>query len=255
LTSLLYLPQDSWLSRQYPLTKLVFLVWAVTLAAFLPWQAASIATLILLAVAFTFRGGQTIFKRWLLAVVPLSISLLLIHGFFLHQPDLQLAGPLRVSRTGIREAAGILGHLGFLLAACLLFVSTTHPATLLKALDAKRIFPGFGYLLVSPLLLLDLFAERTRSIQAAQQTRGLSLEGPAWRRLLALPALLVPLITMGLLDMDYRSASLTGRAFRARHFRTVLDPPTDQFYGLSLRRFLLLAAAVQGGLSIWLWLK
>jgi hypothetical protein len=72
---------------------------------------------------------------------------------------------------------------------------------------------------------------------------------------LALPTLLVPLVTLGLMDNQSRSAALTGRAFRALPYRTVLNSPPHQPYGPTLRRILLVATVLQGGLAIWRYWK
>lgn len=159
------------------------------------------------------------------------------------------------SSQGLLESASLIARVGFALGVFLLFLSTTHPSAFLKALDAKKVSPGLSYVIASPLLLIDLFVERARSIQEAQQTRGLSLDQSVISRLLALPTLLVPLITLGLMNNQSRSASLTGRAFRALPYRTVLNPPADQPYGPALRRILLAATVLQGGLAIWLYWK
>jgi len=255
LSSLLYRNEKGWLGRAHPLTKLCLALWFVTLILILPWPAATLLTVLLAALGLRLNSGITWLRRWLLTLTPLALSLFIIHAFFLHPPDLKWAGFLPLSRQGLREAISLIARIGFTLGVFLLFLTTTHPSTLLKALDARRVSPGLSYLIASPLLLMDLFAERARSIQAAQQTRGLSLDQSAIARLLALPTLLVPLVTLGLMDNQSRSAALTGRAFRALPYRTVLNPPPDQSYGPTLRRILVAATVLQGGLALWLYSK
>jgi len=251
----IYRTERGWLGREHPLTKLCLVLWAVSLMIAVPWPVAAFLTALAAALGLSLDSGVSWLRRWLLTLAPLAISLFIIHAFFLHAPDLKWAGVIPLSRLGLLESASLIARVGFALGVFLLFLSTTHPSALLKALDAKKISPGLSYVLASPLLLIDLFAERAKSIQAAQQTRGLSLDQSALSRLLALPALLVPLVTLGLMDNQSRSAALTGRAFRALPFRTVLNPPPDQPHGPALRRVLLAATALQGGLALWLYWK
>ncbi len=252
MSSLSYRSENGWLGREHPLTKLCLVLWAVSLILIMPWAAAALLVALVAAIGLSLDSGISWFRRWLLTLAPLALSLFIIHVFFLHAPDLKWAGRIPVSRMGLLEAASLIARVGFLLGVFLLFLSTTHPSALLKALDAKKVWPGLSYVLASPLLLIDLFAERAKAIQAAQQTRGLSLDTSTLSRLFALPTLLMPLVTLGLMDNQSRSAALTGRAFRALPYRTVLNPPPDQPYGPTLRRVLLAATAVQGGLAIWL---
>jgi len=255
LSSLLYRTEKGWLGREHPLTKLCLVLWAVSLILIVPWQAAAVLAALVTALGATLDSGISWLKRWLLALTPLAISLFIIHVCFLHPPDLLWFGLIPVSRRGLLESVSLIARVAFALGVFLLFLTVTHPSALLKALDAKKVPPGLSYVLASPLLLLDLFAERARSIQAAQQTRGLSLDQSVLSRLLALPALLVPLVTLGLMDNHSRSAALTGRAFRAFPYRTVLSPPPDQPHGPILRRILLAATVLQGGLATWLYWK
>ncbi len=255
MSNFLYRTEKGWLGREHPLTKLCLVFWAVTLILIMPWPVAAFLAALVAALGLSLNSGISWLRRWLLTLAPLAISLFIIHAFFLHAPDLKWAGLIPVSQRGVLEAASLMARVGFALGVFLLFLSTTHPSALLKALDAKKVSPGLSYVLASPLLLIDLFAERARSIQAAQQTRGLSLDQSALARLLVLPTLLVPLVTLGLMDNQSRSAALTGRAFRALPYRTVLNPPPDQPYGPALRRILLAATALQGGLAIWLYWK
>ncbi len=254
MSSLLYRTEKGWLGRAHPLTKLCLVIWSVSLILIVPWLAAALLAVLVAALGLSLDSGISWLKRWLLTLTPLALSLFIIHAFFLHPPDIKY-GVIALSRQGLRESASLIARVGFALGVFLLFLSTTHPSALLKALDDKKVSPGLSYLLASPLLLIDLFAERAKSIEAAQQTRGLSLDQSALARLLALPALLVPLVTGGLMDNQSRSAALTGRAFRALPCRTVLNPPPDQPYGAALRRVLLAATVLQGGLAIWLYWK
>lgn len=190
-------------------------------------------------------------RFWLVTLFPLAAALFVLHGFLLHSPDMTLIGRLAVSCEGMQFTARILGRIGFLLAASLAVLVTTHPSQILKALDAKGLPPGFSYLVASPLLIADLFVEKAHAIRDSQQARGLNIEGSLWTRIRTLPSMLIPLVVIGLDEVHSRSAALTGRAFLALHGRTVIDPPRDRRYDRWLRRFFLAAAIVQVGLALW----
>jgi energy-coupling factor transport system permease protein len=251
VSTLLFRGGTSWLHRANPLTKLCGLLWAATAAFVLPWPAAFALAAVLAAWGVQSGIGGSFVRRLLLFIGPLAIALLVIHGFLMHYPDSRAFGPLAFSLGGVAHALRILARLAAVVSASFLFVATTHPADLLKSMDASGFPPGLSYLVASPMLLAGMFAMRTRAIHDAQRTRGLALDGSFWTRLRALPALLLPLVIVGLLEANQRALALHGRAFRALPRRTVLDPPADSRGGIWARRFLVLAAIVQGGLAFW----
>jgi energy-coupling factor transport system permease protein len=144
----------------------------VSVILIVPWPAATFLFVLVGALGLSLDSAVSWFKRWLLTLAPLAVSLFIIHAFFLHVADLKWVGLISVSRQGLLESASLIARVGFALGVFLLFLSTTHPSAFLKALDAKKVSPGLSYVIASPLLLIDLFVERARSIQEAQQTRG-----------------------------------------------------------------------------------
>lgn len=158
-----------------------------------------------------------------------------------HSGDSTVILGLDLSHDGLAYMVRILGRIAALLSGSLLFVCTTHPARLLKALDAHRFPPGMAYVVASPLLLLEPFTQRARAIREAQMARGLDLEGSILTRAKAFPALLMPLVTLALTDIDHRAQVLDGRGFRARPHRTVLDAPADSAAQRTARRVILVS--------------
>ena len=161
-------------------------------------------------------------------------------------------GAIALSPSGLAYAAQLFTRISAMLTASLLFVTTTHPSDMLKALDARGVSPAVSYLIASPLLLLEPLSNRAHAVQDAQRARGMDLTG-SWRaRIMALPALLIPLIALALSDLDHRVLILNGRAFRAEKRRTVLDAPPDDAGQMWLRRVVIVIAVLQlGFLAVW----
>jgi energy-coupling factor transport system permease protein len=250
--SLLYVPGNSFIHRINPLTKLVGLLWLAVTTFMLPPLGMAVVFLVTCCFGILAGTGKAFVKRLVLTLLPLAIALFVIHGVLIERHDTVDHGLISVSQEGVTYMAHVLVRVAALLAASLLFVTTTHPAVLLKSLDSHGISPGLAYLISSPLLLLEPFSARARAIRDAQQARGLDLTGTWKARVKAFPALLIPLVTLALSDLDHRASVLDGRAFRARPFRTVLDAPAEYPVERWVRRLLIAVLPIQFGLLLWL---
>ncbi|MBB3929012.1 energy-coupling factor transport system permease protein [Kaistia hirudinis] len=250
--SLLYTAGESFLHRANPLTSLCLLLWMLSAAIVLPTEGTATLTLAAIAVALVTGVGKKALKRLLITMVPIGIALTVVHGLLIDRQDFAALGPVQISASGLDYGLRVFMRVACMLMATLLFVTTTHPADMLKALDQRGVPAGIGYLIASPLLLIEPFTERARGIRDAQRVRGLNLTGSWKARAAALPVLLVPLITLALSDLDHRASVLSGRAFRAKPHRTVINAPPDSTLQIWVRRLLLLLAVLQLGLPL-LW--
>ncbi|MCX5515456.1 hypothetical protein C3941_18190 [Kaistia algarum] len=250
--SLLYSAGNSFLHKANPLTSLCLLLWMISAAIVLPTAGSATVALAAILVALVTGVGRRAVKRLLMTMVPIGVALVVVHGLLIDRQDFAALGPLQVSTTGLDYALRVFMRVAAMLMATLLFVTTTHPSEMLKALDQRGVPPGVGYLIASPLLLIEPFTERAHAIRDAQRVRGLDLTGSWKARAKALPVLLVPLITLALSDLDHRASILSGRAFRAHNRRTVINAPPDSTFQIWLRRLLLTLAVLQLGLPL-LW--
>jgi energy-coupling factor transport system permease protein len=249
---LLFTPGSSIMHRANPLTSLIVTLWAISFAAILPAWGTALFTAAIVAFAYAIGVGPTTVKRMAITLVPFGIALFIVHGLLVHTPDEVRFGPVELHPSGFAEAATLFFRLAAMLAASLIFVTTTHPSDMLKALDARGVSPVVSYLIASPLLLLEPLSLRAQGIRDAQRARGMDLTG-SWRaRIAALPAMLIPLTALALSDLDHRVLILTGRAFRAHKRRTVLDAPADDPQQTWFRRVLALVAVLQLGIPL-LW--
>jgi energy-coupling factor transport system permease protein len=246
----LYCEGSGVLHRTHPLTKLCLLLWATVAAFTLPWEVSLPASMAMIASGADIGGGKRVAQLWFATLAPLALALIILHGLMLRPADMHVFG-VSVSRAGLEGAATIVGRISFLIAATLLFLATTHPAQLLKALDAAGFSPGFSYLIASPLLTARMFGARAAEIRDAQKARGLEMDGSMWSRIKTLPSVLVPLVVMGLDEAQNRSSALSARAFRALPRRIVLDPPAASPLDIWLRAFFILAALLEGGYALW----
>ena len=251
--SMLYVAGTSFMHRLNPVTKLTLVLWVAVSAFLLPPLGTLVLLLALILTGMAAGAGKVFAKRLALTLLPLALALFVVHGLLIDHANRIEIGPMSVSLDGLAFMGKIICRIGALLSGSLLFVTTTHPAVLLKALDAKGFSPAISYLIASPLLLLEPFNARARSIREAQQARGLDLDGSLKARLAAFRALLMPLITLALSDIDHRASVLDGRGFRAVPRRTVINPPADSATELWLRRLMLAAIPVE--LIIWAALK
>jgi energy-coupling factor transport system permease protein len=190
------------------------------------------------------------FQLLLRLLAPLAIVLFLVHGLFNphNQTILMRLGPFAVAKEGLSFAGLIVVRLAATLAASLLLVLSTHPARLVQSLAEAGLPNELAYLLGSPLLLLPQMAGRVKSIQAAQQSRGLETQGNLLQRVWALFPLVAPLVFSALVDVEERSLALEVRGFRAASPKTNLvelpDSPsqhTSRWIMLLLAVFLLAA--------------
>ncbi|MAC80511.1 MAG: hypothetical protein CML66_20875 [Rhodobacteraceae bacterium] len=225
--ALLYVPGRGALHRLNPLTKLSGVVWAAVAAFALPPQATIPLAILATLVGVSAGAGRVFAHRLFLTLGPLALALFVVHGLLVdHGGRFDMLG-LNLSRDGLIYMLRIIGRIAVLLTGSLLFVTTTHPARLLKSLDGHGFSPGVAYVIASPLLLLEPFTQRAKAIREAQMARGLDLQGSLMTRIRAFPALLMPLVTLALADIDHRAQVLDGRGFRAKPRRTVLDAPAD----------------------------
>lgn len=250
--ALLFVPGRGWLHRLNPLTKLAALVWVAVAAFVLPPEGTIPLALVAIAIGVRAGAGRVFARRLLLTLGPLALALFVVHGLLVdHGGRFAFLG-LDLSREGLGYMLRVLGRIAALLAGSLVFVTTTHPARLLKALDSHGFPPGVAYVIASPLLLLEPFTQRARAIREAQMARGLDLEGRLLTRIRAYPALLMPLVTLALADIDHRAQVLDGRGFRAAPRRTVLDAPADSRAEAIARRALLISLPVLiAGALLW----
>ena len=210
------------------------------------WQL-SLAVAIGAAVLALHAGvGRRVLTAGAAVLVPLGLSLLMLHGLFFPEGRTILAawGPARVTAEGLAFAFEAGTRTGACVLVLLLFSFTVSAPDLVAALAARGLPPQFGFVLASTLTLLPAMATRLEAIRAAQAARGLVVRGGLLSRLVAARLQMVPLVLGLIEDSGSRAQALEARGFGSpgprTSYREVVDPPAQRRFRAVL---LLLAAA------------
>ncbi len=249
-----YRTGSSWLHRRHPLTKAlaVLLVLAV---AFL-WPPVSLIALaggLLVAAATAGLAGQLV--RSLRIPLVLVASIVVVNALFFPggRDVLAAVGPLTITREGLTFGLVSAGRLLVVFVALVLFLFTTLADDLMEALVARGVSHRIAFVVLTAVQLVPRLQARASRILAAQQARGLSVDGGIGRRARTLVPLISPLLLGALIDVRERTFALEARGFGARTGRTayreVVDPPGDPAVRLCL--LVAIAAVVVSALLGW----
>lgn len=201
----------------------------LTLAAFGSDSPALSGWLVLVELVLAAGSGRLrAFAAVLITVLgPVAASLFLIHGF-LH-PGAAAAGPFGLRPEGLAFALRTLGRLAAITGAILLATLGLPPGRLLRDLTGRGVPPALAYGLVAAVRFVPETRARAGRIIAAQQARGLPLDGNPVRRLRALGALVRPLLLAVLTEAEARAVTLELRGFWVRPRRPPAEPPAERF--------------------------
>lgn len=241
---------DSAFRRANPLTRLA-LVAAV--AAMLPLWPAGVLLVALAAVMAAGRMlgiGRALVWRLLVLMAPLGLALAVVHGLLIARGPVAGCGPIACYPEGLAHALLVFARLVLLLAICLVFVMTTRPSDLARALDGAGVPPALSYLLTAPLALVGTVADEARQLRDSLQLRGLAPRGGIGTRIRMLAAMANPLIRGLIAEAPARAEALEMRGFRAVPRRGLIDPLLDTPAEIWLRRGLLALALLQLGLLL-----
>ncbi|MET4134421.1 energy-coupling factor transporter transmembrane component T [Pseudarthrobacter sp. PvP090] len=190
-------------------------------------------------------AGRRVLATAAAVLVPLGLSLLMLHGLFFPEGPTVLAvwGPARVTAEGLAFALEAGTRTGACVMALLLFSFTVSAPDLVAALAARGLPPQFGFVLASALTLLPAMAGRLESIRSAQEARGLVLRGGVLSRLIAVRLQMVPLVLGLIEDSGSRAQALEARGFGGPGPRTSYREVADPLLERRFRAVLLLLAA------------
>ena len=216
---------------------------AITTAA-ASWQlsAAVVAACLVLSLA----GGRA--RRMLPAaaavLVPLGLSLLVLHGLFFPEGRTVLAewGPARMTAEGLDFAGQRILQLSAVVMVLLLFSFSVSVPDLVAALSARGVQGRFAFVLASTLTLLPAIAARAQRIRQAQESRGLVVTNRLVSRMDAFRLQAVPLVLSLIDDAGTRAAALEARGLGTAGPRTSYREVPDSGLQRTVRAVLVLAA-------------
>jgi len=174
-------------------------------------------------------GRLKAFLAILFAVLgPVSVSLFVVHGLFHPGAAGVAVGPLWVRPEGLSFAARTIVRLAVISGAVLLATLGVPPGRILRDLVDRGVPPALAYGLVAAVRFVPETRARAHRIIAAQQTRGLALNGNPIRRIRALGALVRPLLLSALAEAEARSVTLELRGFWVRPRRALAETQTER---------------------------
>lgn len=242
----LFVDYGSWVQELHPLTKLCYLpaIGAAVYAGPPGWLTDALLFGVNWLLLVSAGVHRTALKSFLGIILPLLLFMLPVHGFL--NPGnatevLNIYGyPFYLE--GVVFACNTLLQLSVVLAASLLFVMTTPPADLIRAISYDCKSPCLAYVLGSPLLLIPAMRARAASIQSAQRARGLNTQGNMFHRIRSLAPLVVPLAVGAIMEMEQRSIALEVRGFRSSRSKTSLRVVADSARQRFARKFMVAAS-------------
>lgn len=178
-------------------------------------------------------------------LVPLSLSLVMLHGLFFPEGTTVLAewGPARVTAEGLGFAGRRILQLGAVVLALLVFSFSVSVPDLVAALSARGVQGRFAFVLASTLTLLPAISARARRIRQAQESRGLVVTRGLLSRVAAFRLQAVPLVLSLVEDAGTRSAALEARGLSNAGPRTSYREVPDSRLQRTARAVLVLVAA------------
>lgn len=183
---------------------------------------------------------------FVLATLPLVISILLVNTFFYPgaTDTLIAVGPFQATGTGLAAALqATLRVVAFALSVAV-FSLTTPTDDLLSDLERRGLGRRAVFVVGSAIATIPRMAERAAEITDSQRARGLDTQGSPWRRVRGLIPLAGPMISGSLSEIEERSMALEARGFSAPTRRTVLRVLPDSSAQLAARWAILVGTIV-----------
>ncbi|WP_324644805.1 energy-coupling factor transporter transmembrane component T [Pseudarthrobacter sp. LT1] len=185
-------------------------------------------------------------------LVPLGLSLLVLHGLFFPEGRTVLAewGPARITAEGLQFAVQRILQLAAVVLALLLFSFSVSVPDLVAALSARGVQGRFAFVLASTLTLLPAIAGRARRIRQAQESRGLVISRGLLSRVAAFRLQAVPLVLSLIEDAGTRAAALEARGLGNPGPRTTYREVPDSAAQRAVRAVLVVAALAAVALRV-----
>lgn len=244
---MLYQGGDNSFHRANPLTRLALVLAVLAMLPLWPAPVLGSALILCLVAGFALGFGRKLLWRVMVLMVPTGIALVVVQGMLVPRGPQALLGAISYYPEGMAYAALVFLRLALLLTVGLIFVMTTRPNDLARALDAAGLSPTLSYLLTAPLSLADTIADEARQVRDSLKLRGLRGQGLRGK-LQLLGAMMTPLVRNLVIEAPARAELLEMRGFRALPRRSLLVPLVETRTEVWLRRGLIALALIQFGM-------
>ncbi len=211
-------PGQSPLHRLHPATKLAWLTW-VTVAVFILGAPLLPPAVALVAVLLLWLSGTPPWRaKGLRLWIILGVSIL-VAQVVLTRTGRPVIGP--VTDEGLLAGLRAAGRLLAVVIMSSVFVTTTEPFDLARALVQLGLPYRWGFALTTALRLVAVFRVEAQHVYRAQLIRGVAYDAGGLRRWwLVLRRLCLPLLVSALRTARALSLSMEGRAFGLHTRRT-----------------------------------
>ena len=241
-----------------PTTKFVLAIAEAAVAFLVRGWTGPMVVLVLVAVTAVASHVGRRMVPFVLATIPLVISILLINTFlFPGATDVIVSvGPFTATGTGLTAALqATLRVVAFALSVAV-FALTTSTDDLLTDLERRGLGRRAEFVIGAAVRTVPRMIERAGEIVDAQRARGLDTQGGPIRRVRGILPLAGPMISSALGEVEERTMALEARAFTAPARRTVIRTLPDSLcqrllrWGSAVVVVLVVAAAFGGWLSL-----
>jgi energy-coupling factor transport system permease protein len=208
--------------------------------------------LALTAAIAAIAGVTRSLRRFVLATIPIVVSILLVNAFLYPGATdvLFTVGPFAATGTGVTVALqATLRVVAFALSVAV-FSLTTATDDFLADLEHRGTGRRLTFVVGSAIGMIPAMASRATEIVEAQRARGLDTEGSIRRRIRGIVPLAGPMVFGALSEVEERTVALEARGFSAPARRTVMRILPDSGSQRALRWFVGLGSIVAVAASI-----
>jgi len=210
--------------RLNPLTKFVIALSSALVAFGVRGWTGPLGILLVTAAIAGVAGVSRSLRRFVLATIPLVISILLVNAFLYPGATdvLFKVGPFAATGTGVTVALqATLRVVAFALSVAV-FSLTTATDDFLDDLEHRGAGRRLAFVVGSAIRTIPAMSARAVEILESQRARGLDTEGSVWRRLRGIVPLAGPMVFGSLSEVEERTVALEARAFSAPVRRTIM---------------------------------
>lgn len=229
-----------------PLTKFVIALASAAVAFGVRGWTGPLSVLALTAVIAVVAGVTHSLRRFVLATIPIVVSILVVNAFLYPGATdvLFRVGPFAATGTGVTVALqATLRVVAFALSVAV-FSLTTATDDFLADLEHRGTGRRLTFIIGSAVGTIPAMASRAQEIVEAQRARGLDTEGSMRRRIRGIVPLAGPMVFGALSEVEERTVALEARAFSAPARRTVMRVLPDDGVQRALRWLLGLGSLV-----------